>query len=273
MDDPIGFRWLGVAGIELSVAGQVLAIDPYFTRFPLWRLWPGRVRPNAALVAEHLPHCDVVLVSHPHFDHLMDVPNVVRHTGALALGSEHTCRLLAAEGIPPVRIRRISAGDRLSLGQFDVEVLPAEHITLAGRPMIAGPLPARLRAPLRPWDYRMDCCFSFLIRAAGRRLLFWACDRPGPAPAADVLFAGVFRTVDGYRGLIDQVRPQTVVPLHWDDFFRPLSRPVRPTLLPLQRRLPPLRRLSLDELQQTIAQAAPGVAVLVPRMFEEYEIV
>ncbi|HOG46277.1 MAG TPA: MBL fold metallo-hydrolase [Anaerolineae bacterium] len=273
MSDSIGLRWLGVAGVELTVGDEVLAIDPYFTRFPLWRLWPGRVRPNAALTEAHLPHCDAVLVSHPHFDHLMDVPDVLRHTGALALGSDHTCRLLLASGIPPVRVRRITAGERLTLGRFDVEVLPAQHITLAGRPMVAGPLPEELRLPLRALDYRMDCCFSFLIRANGRRLLYWACERPGPAPEADLLFAGAFRGPEGYRPLLEQVRPQTVMPVHWDDFFRPLSQPLRPTLLPLQRRLPLLRRLDLDEMRRAIEQAAPGVTVLVPKMFREYEVV
>jgi len=264
---PIGFRWLGVAGVELSAGGEVLAIDPYFTRFPLHRLWLGRVRPNARLVAEMLPRCDVVLVSHPHFDHLLDVPEVVRNTGALAVGSDHTCRLLLAAGIPPVRVRRVSAGDRLTLGRFDVEVLPAQHITLAGRPMLVGPLPADLRPPLRALDYRMDCCFSFLIRTGGRRLLFWACERPGPAPEADVLFAGVFHSAEGYRSLLEQVRPQSVVPVHWDDFFRPLTKPVRPT------RLPSVRRLSVQSLRRQIAAAAPGVEVVVPEMFREYEIV
>ncbi|MBO7690486.1 MAG: hypothetical protein J6T14_06635 [Clostridia bacterium] len=26
---------------------------------------------------------------------------------------------------------------------------------------------------------------------------------------------------------LDKVRPQTVIPLHWDDFFTPLGKPIR----------------------------------------------
>lgn len=266
-DGSIGFRWLGVAGVELTLAGEVLAIDPYFTRTPLRRLWPGRVRPNARLSAEKLPRCDAVLVSHPHFDHLMDVPDVVRNTGATALGSDHTCRLLAAVGIPPVRIRRITAGDRFTLGRFEVEVLAAQHMRLRGRVPYAGPLPAKLRASLRPGDYRLDCCLSFLIQAQGRRLFFCAGEPVAVAPRADVLFVGPYRAGDALARLLADVQPQTVVPVHWDDLFRPLGRPVRPL------RLPSLRRLDLDALRRRIADAAPGAAVLVPEMFRAYDIV
>ena len=95
----IQIRWLGVAGIELRTADQTLVIDPYLTRVPFWRVAFRRLRTDHALVAQHIPRCDFVLVTHSHFDHLMDVPAVVHHTGALALGSVNTCRLLALSGV------------------------------------------------------------------------------------------------------------------------------------------------------------------------------
>ncbi len=47
------------------------------------------------------PRCDFVLVTHAHWDHLMDVPDVVLNTGATALGSANTCQLLALLGVAP----------------------------------------------------------------------------------------------------------------------------------------------------------------------------
>ena len=147
MGPAIRFRWLGVAGIELSVNDQVLSIDPYLTRLPFWRVAFGRVRPNRELIAEQIQHCYFVLVTHAHFDHLMDVPDVVRNTGAVALGSANTCRLLATLGVPPAQIRLIEIGDPLALGDFRVEVLLAEHATFVGRWPFSGPLPPSLRLP------------------------------------------------------------------------------------------------------------------------------
>ncbi len=55
MDNLVGFRWLGVGGVELSAGGQVLAIDPFFTRPPFSAMWGKRVSPNRSLVVAQLP--------------------------------------------------------------------------------------------------------------------------------------------------------------------------------------------------------------------------
>ncbi|MHB0870884.1 MAG: MBL fold metallo-hydrolase, partial [Chloroflexota bacterium] len=104
MEGSIRLRWLGTAGIELSTDQEVLAVDPFFTRPPFRRIWFGRVFPDRRLVAAKLPRCNYVLVTHSHWDHLMDVPEVVLNTGATALGSPNSCRLLTLLGVPEDRI-------------------------------------------------------------------------------------------------------------------------------------------------------------------------
>src|SRR4051812_38199205 len=83
VDNDVSFRWLGVAGIELTAGGRTLAVDPFFTRPPLRRFLFGRVASNPRLVRKHLPSCDYVLVSHSHWDHMMDAPEGARNTGAV----------------------------------------------------------------------------------------------------------------------------------------------------------------------------------------------
>ena len=268
MDTVVRFRWLGVAGIELSVNDQVLLIDPYLTRLPFWRVAFGRVRPNRELIAEKIQHCDFVLVTHAHFDHLMDVPDVVRNTGAVALGSANVCRLLATLGVPPTQIRPIEIRDQLALGDFRVEVLPAEHVTLSGWWPFGGPLPPNLRPPLRARDYRMDRCFGFLVDVDGYRLLHC----PGPAVAAEVLFVKPLGTRPAWEALLRGVRPQIVVPVHWDDFARSLSKPIRSMAVPSGRVIPPLRRIDLPRFKYMVEQIVPEVKVLVPEMFHAYDL-
>jgi L-ascorbate metabolism protein UlaG (beta-lactamase superfamily) len=272
MSATVEFRWLGVAGIELRANGQTLLIDPFLTRFPVWRMWIGRIRPDRERIAEEIPRCDFVLVTHAHWDHLMDVPEVVRNTDARALGSPHTCRLLAAHGIEARRIQEIGAGDELNLGEFQVEVLPAEHLTLLGLPVLSGPLPARLQPPLRASDYRMDCCFSFLIQIAGQRLLNWCSVRPGPAVPADVLFARPYQTRPFFETLLRDVRPRLVIPTHWDDFFRSLSRPARPMFKPPRRAWSPLQRVNLAQFKQMVEQIVPKTQVLIPERLQLYDL-
>jgi hypothetical protein len=268
-------RWLGVAGIELRSDGQILAIDPYFTRMPLRRMLGllGRMQSDERLVADQVPRCDFVLVTHPHYDHLADVPEVVHNTGAIALGSANACRLLAALGVPARQVRQVGVGDSLALGDFRVEVLAGKHgqIPLAG--LFNRRLSPRLRPPLRAWDYRMDRCFSFLVRAAGYRVLVGPGEYPEEAPAVDVLCIGVINSPECYRSLLRRARPQVVVPIHWDDFFRPLSQPIRPMLAPPAWRIPPLRRVDLAGFAQMIRTLSPATQVITPEIFHPYRLV
>jgi L-ascorbate metabolism protein UlaG (beta-lactamase superfamily) len=58
-----------------------LLIDPYFSRVDLLRVALGsRIQPNASRINDGLRHLtpqpDAILVTHGHFDHLLDVPVV-----------------------------------------------------------------------------------------------------------------------------------------------------------------------------------------------------
>jgi L-ascorbate metabolism protein UlaG (beta-lactamase superfamily) len=284
----IQFRWLGVGGVELRVDDQILAIDPYFTRIPLWRMVFGRVRPDHALIADQIPRCDFVLVTHAHVDHLMDVPDVARNTGAVALGSPNTCRLLEASGVPAQQIREIAAGDRLTLGRFRVEVLPADHPTIAGwcpfqytekrSGSFSGLLPPDPRPPLRARDYAMDRCFGFLVEIEGQRLLHC----PGQAVSAEVLTVKPVWARSRYESLLQGARPRVVIPVHWDAFTRPLSEPIRPMLAPFNIKgsegalsgqlTSPLRRINLAQFEQMVTQIAPETHVLIPEVSRTYDL-
>ncbi len=270
MDASIRFRWLGTAGIELVVKEQVLLIDPYFTRIPIWKLVVGRARPNGALFLDSVQRADYVLVTHAHFDHAMDVPDLVRGTDAVAVGSRNTCQLLAEFGVPRERIQEVRAGDSLSLGEYQIRALMAEHIAL---PLFTyGALGCDNRPPLRARDYRMDSYYSFLISISGQRLLTDPGKRPEDAVAADVLFIYPGMPRRFYELLLPRVRPKVVVPYHWDDFFRPLSLPLRPYWRPPRWGFPQLGRVNLAEFAETVERIAPGTTLVVPDLFRGYDL-
>jgi L-ascorbate metabolism protein UlaG (beta-lactamase superfamily) len=259
--------------IELKVDDQILVIDPYFTRIPFRRMWFGRIRPDGSLSAEQVPRCDFILVTHSHWDHLLDVPDVAHNTSATVLGSPNTCRLLVASGVPEEQIRLIGTGDSLALGSFQVEVLPAEHGKIPLDKLFNGPLSAHLRPPLRAWDCRMDSCLAFLIQAGEQRVLVGAAEYPEQGTTPDILFVGVTYSPARYRSLLQRARPPVVVPIHWDDMFRPLSKPIRPMLQPPAWAIPPLQRVNLAGFSQMIEQMAPGTKVIIPELFRLYNLI
>lgn len=252
-------RWLGVAGIELTAGDQVLAFDPFFSRPTLLQmLCPIRSDPTP--IANHLPACNVVLVTHSHYDHVLDIPQVLRHTGATAYGSANTCQLLRLHGVPEDQVAEVQVGDTLTLGAFHVEVINGRHSSIPLGGIFNGNLQSGLRPPLRVQDYHMDVCLGYCITAMGTRLLVCAAE---PQPT-HILFAGAQETRDYYLRLISGAQPQTFIPIHWDNFTRPLKKPLHRFTRP--------GGLQLWQITELARMVLPGINVIIPEIFRKYEI-
>lgn len=269
----IQFRWFGVAGLEFHVDDQILLIDPFFTRPPIQNLFFGRVAPNRELTSQHISRADAILITHAHYDHLMDVPDVARITSATVYGSRNSCQLLELLGVPRVQIREIHVADELSLGNFQVTVLAAQHMRLPlyTPGVLPHTTPISFGGVLRLRDYVMDECFSFLIRAGDVHLLDWA-GVSLPSVNAEVLFTHAFQNQAHNQSLVAAVNPRTVVPIHWDDFFRPLSQPLVPFFSPPHPPFPFVRRINLHEFKQSIESELPKTRVQIPEGFRVYDI-
>jgi L-ascorbate metabolism protein UlaG (beta-lactamase superfamily) len=272
MTGNLRFRWLGTAGIELECRGERLLIDPYLSRFPLRYVLFGRPEPRRDLVKRYLAPARTVLVSHAHYDHVMDVPTVCRDFGATAYGSPNTCAILEAHGIPSGQIQTVKKGDSIAAGPFDIRIFPGRHGRMAGRIPHTGPLPAKLIPPLRLSDYRMDDMFSFLVRAADASILVWNDPDEFGIPRADLLFFSPLWGARSCARTAKAAQASNVVPVHWDDFFSPLERPVRPMIVPPGWRSPWIRRMDPAGFALALNRLLPELKVLIPRIFTYVEI-
>jgi hypothetical protein len=102
-------------------------------------------------------------------------------------------------------------------------------------------------------------------------VLDWASESSEGTVPAHLLFVKPYSSRSTYEALVCQVQPRVVVLIHWDDFLRPLSKPLGPTLGPPKWAVPPFRRVDPDHVRQTIEQLSPQTAVLVPEMFRAYD--
>lgn len=267
----ITLAYLGTAGWHLSAEDSALLIDPYFTRAGLLRVAVGRLRSDSAAVARYSPPADTLLVSHAHYDHLLDVPEAARLTGGRVHASPQGCALLAALGVPAGQLSVLAAGDWLHAGALSIEVYAARHRRILGRVPFAGPLPARLTPPLPARAYRMDELFSFVVCAGGVRVLVASGLDAEPAAPADVVLVGADASAAQLAAILGAARPRLVLPNHWDDMFRPLSRPTRPMLNPPARLALP-RRIDLRVWAARVREAAPGARVLIPRPYAPLDL-
>lgn len=264
------FRWLGVAGIELTYGNDALLIDPFLTRPPFWRLLIGRVEPEHELVKAHLNRCDYILVTHAHYDHLMDVPDIAISSGAITYGSPNTCKLLKACAVPDHQIHEVHPGDKFEVGCFAIHVLTAKHGKAPG--FSPGHVREGLQPPLRLREYVMDVDYSYLIQVAGLKILDWSGEGTEGAPAADVLFV-IPNSLPGFcEYLISTVQPRLVVPIHWDDLFRPIDSPIHPSFELPRLAFLPIKRFDLDHYFQLVKQTSPKTEIIIPEIFEPYSL-
>lgn len=176
-----------------------------------------------------------VITLHSHFDHALDSPVVAQQTDALLVGSESTANIGRGQELPESTIRVVKGGDALNFGKFKVSFVKSEHLPAN---FALGHITAPLKFPTRASEMKVGDAFSVLIEHEGRSYLIQA--SAGYAAGAlagrkaEVVFLGVGGLgakdeahQDGYwREIAQAVGAKRVVPIHWDNFYIPLDRPL-----------------------------------------------
>jgi L-ascorbate metabolism protein UlaG (beta-lactamase superfamily) len=262
------FRWLGVGGFEWTFDGYTLLLDPFLTRPSVWQVLTRRLRPQTARLDRHFPQADAILISHAHYDHLMDAPYLARRTGGQIFGSPNTIKIARLHGVPEKQLHEPAPGDVFDCGPYRITLMAGQHVPLPG--ISSGPLREGLEPPLRAQAFRMDRCDSSLIEVASRRWLVWHSIHPEGAPRADVLVVGPEGDRAYFKALCSQVRPRLLIPFHWENFFRSLEKPLR--RLPVRNHFPAELRLGEGQVVAWSLGGGLDVSVFSPPPLKDYTL-
>lgn len=237
-----GATFLGVSSLLLDDGETAVLTDGYFSRPSLARVALGRIAPDeqrirAALSRAGIARLAAVAPVHTHFDHALDSGVVAAHTGAVLVGGRSAAQVGRGSGLAEDRIRVVFPGETLTFGGFRLTYLESEHCPPDRFP---GEITAPVVPPARTTAYRCGEAWSVLVdHDSGRSALVQGSAGfvPGALAGrrADVAYLGI-----GQLGVQDAdyistywtetvmaVGAREVVLLHWDDFFRPLDRPLR----------------------------------------------
>ncbi|WP_428339486.1 MBL fold metallo-hydrolase [Mycobacterium sp.] len=242
-DAPLTVTWLGVSTLLIDDGSSALMTDGFFSRPSLARVGLGKVAPSPARVDGCLARVGVtrleaVVPVHTHFDHALDSALVADRTGAQLVGGESAANVGRGYGLDEDRMMVADSGAPIRLGDFDITLVKSHHSPPDRFP---GTIDQPVVPPVKAAAYRCGEAWATLIhhRPSDRRVLI-----QGSAgfvkgalagQHADVVYLGVGQlgvlpesyVVDYWTETVRTVGARRVVLVHWDDFFRPLSKPLR----------------------------------------------
>ncbi len=240
---PLTVTWMGVSTLLLDDGSSALMTDGYFSRPRLSRVALGKVSPSSArvdgcLARARVTRLQAVVPVHTHIDHALDSALVADRTGAQLVGGESAVNVGRGYGLPEERLVVAVPGKPIPLGPFELTLVESQHSPPDRFP---GVITEPVRPPVKASAYRCGEAWSTLVqhRPSGRRLLIQGSagfvNGALSGQRADVVYLGVGQLglqresylVDYWTETVRTVRARRVVLIHWDDFFHPLSKPLR----------------------------------------------
>jgi L-ascorbate metabolism protein UlaG (beta-lactamase superfamily) len=168
----------------------------------------------------------------------MDSAVVAERSGARVVGGTSAAEVGRGHGLPDDRLVVATPGEPITLGAYDVTLVVGHHCPPDRFPgVIGGPVVP----PVKVSAYKCGEAWSTLVhhRPSDRRMLIvgsagfvrGALD----GQRAEVVYLGVGQLglqpeqylVDYWTETVRTVGARRVVLIHWDDFFRPLHKPLR----------------------------------------------
>ncbi|MGE0780717.1 MBL fold metallo-hydrolase [Mycolicibacterium sp.] len=271
---PLTVTWAGVTTLLVDDGDAALLTDGFFSRPSLLTvatrpLVSSRPRIDAALGRLGVRRLEAVLPVHTHYDHAMDSAVVAQLTGARLIGGTSAAHVGRGHGLDRVEV--VTPGTAVPAGPFDITLVEGSHCPPDRFP---GTITEPVTPPARASAYRCGEAWSTLVhhRPTDRRLLIVGSAGfvPGALAGhrADVVYLGVGQLglqptgylVEYWRQTVGTVGARRVVLIHWDDFFRPLDRPVRAL---------PFATDDLDATMRVLSRLAAddGVALHLPTLW------
>jgi L-ascorbate metabolism protein UlaG (beta-lactamase superfamily) len=246
----VGVTFFGTNCLLVDDGRTRLMIDPHFSR------WPGllgprflvtRLRPDQEAVARWLASAGVtglaaVLLTHAHYDHALDAPLTAELTGAVLAGTASAANVGRGWGLAEDRLVVAEPGHGLTWGDFAVTFYPGAHLPfpwyLAWLLRPGRTIDRPLRPPARATRYVDGGVQSILVSHPGGTFLNQGSAGIRPGSLAGVTADTVLLGVGGldlhrpaywehyFQASVVGLGARRVLLTHWDDFCKPLEKPV-----------------------------------------------
>lgn len=233
-DEKTTIKWLGHAAFEVKTGEAAVYIDPWLEGNPL-----------AAVKKADVTECDIILVTHDHFDHVGDAVEIAKRTGAVVVAQPETAEKLKTQSnLSEKNIVNggmgIGIGGTVEIKRVKVTAVQAHHTSATG------------------------VATGYIIKTPDGKTIYHAGDtgvfgdmelisRMYPIDVALLPIGGCF-TMDSEQAAetLTLLKPKVVIPMHYKTF------PV------LEQEAENFLRLARDKAPETVVKVLnPGEAYTV----------
>ena len=237
--------YLGTTVLLFDDGADQVMFDAHITRPAIYKMVLGRVRTDEKTADRLIDKFKIdrlraVFISHSHFDHVMDVPYFANKCGADIYGSPSALNVARGGDVPEERLFSYNESMEWKIGSFEIRVIPSIH----SKPTVFNndlgqTIDKPLRQPARLRDYKEGGSYDFFVKNGSDTYII----RPScnyiegqlNGLKAETLFLGISGITkmsaadkrNFFSETIDKTEPGLVIPIHWDNFFRPLCKPIK----------------------------------------------
>ena len=232
--------FFGVSTLLFDDGETQILLDGFFSRPPLFQTLTSEIKTDTALIDKvvstyKMDRVKGIFATHSHYDHAFDVAYTTKKTGATLYGSESTLNIGRGGEMKEAQLKLFHPYESFEVGKFTVQIIPSKHSPNNALKDNGVVIEKPLHQPAKMKAYTEGGAFDFYIKHNGRGIYV----KPSPnfieglldTFKADAVFLGcaTFGKQEKswqnayYNQTVGELKPQIVIPIHWDDFFRPLS--------------------------------------------------
>ena len=180
-----------------------------------------------------------IFISHTHHDHVMDAPYVANRCQTKIYGSTSARNVAIGGKVKTDNIVVFEEGDTFTIGDYKIRVIKALH----SKPTkindnLGQEITEPLTQPTILQNYKEGGSYDFYVEHGDKKILihpsFNFIENKLDGIDADIIFLGVagITKVDEktekkfFEETVEKVGARLVIPVHWDNFFAPLDKPI-----------------------------------------------
>ena len=258
----IVFSWFGTATVLIEVNGEKLLFDPFF-------------RMNKKLEQPDLSEfCDVdyIFNTHPHFDHLCDLPQILQNTNAKFYGTPTAyLRLETQEVDVEKKVNILCPHEKIETQNALICTHRTQHVKndfgiilqTALRIIFKFQFSKAIKILRTHNNFRMGGdIVAFEIQVEGKKILIFGSagfDENAKLPTGVDVLIWPFqwrKNITKYSiPIIEKINPKTVIFTHFDDAFPPITHHIK-----------------TDKITKELKKTHPKMQVITPKYKEKIQI-